>query len=82
VKLQSGEGMHALATRLWPLHRSLTGAGLRDSLQIIGEHLPGFSIVEVPTGTRVFDWEVPLEWEIRGATIHDSNGNSIIDYRD
>lgn len=82
MKLQSGAGMHTLATRLWPLHRSLTGAGLRDSLQIIGEHLPGFSTVEVPTGTRVFDWEVPLEWEIRGATIHDSNGNSILDYRD
>jgi len=82
VKLTTGADMHALARRLWPLHRSLTGAGLRESLAIVGEDLPGFQVSEVPTGTKVFDWEVPLEWEIRGASIHDSAGNCVVDYRD
>ncbi len=82
MKLSTGEDMHSLAKKLWPLHRSLTGAGLRESLEILGEDLPGFQVFEVPTGTRVFDWEVPLEWEIRGASIHDSVGNCVVDYQD
>ncbi len=76
----TGQDMHLLAQRLWPLHRSITGNGLRKSLQIIGEHLPNISIHEVPTGTKVFDWEVPQEWGIRSARITDPNGKVVVDY--
>ena len=56
-----GAAMHALARRLFPITRSITGDGVRETLRILGEHLP-LEIHEVPTGTRAFDWTVPPEW--------------------
>ena len=81
-KVLDGAAMHALAWRLWPLHRSLTGEGTRQTLRIIQEVLPGLTIHEVPSGTRVFDWEVPDEWTIRGATLTGPDGEVVIDYAD
>ena len=77
-----GAGMHALARRLWPLHRSITGEGTRQTLRIIQEVLPGLILHEVPSGTQVFDWTVPDEWTIRSATLTDPDGEVAVDYAD
>ncbi len=78
----NGEGMHALARRLWPLHRSITGDGTRKTLRIIQEVLPDLLIHEIPSGTQVFDWTIPDEWSIRSATLTDSEGDVVVDYAD
>jgi aminopeptidase-like protein len=59
-----GRFMHDLATRLFPINRSITGDGVRETLAILGEHLPGLVVHEVPSGTAAFDWTVPDEWNI------------------
>jgi aminopeptidase-like protein len=75
-----GAAMHALARRLFPITRSITGDGVRETLTILREHIP-LEIHEVPTGTRAFDWTVPPEWTIRDAYILDEHGNRIVDFR-
>jgi len=74
--------MHDLARRLFPICRSITGEGLRESLSILKEHLPELQIHEVPTGTACFDWEIPKEWNIREAWILCPDGRKICDFRD
>jgi aminopeptidase-like protein len=74
-----GDFMHALATRLFPITRSITGNGVRQTLAILQEHLPALTINEVPTGTQVFDWQVPSEWNITGATLTGPDGTVIAD---
>src|SRR4051812_31020666 len=64
----AGDAMHGLVRRLYPICRSITGDGVRETLRIIREHLP-LEIREVPTGTKAFDWTVPEEWNIRDAWI-------------
>ncbi|TMR92181.1 DUF4910 domain-containing protein [Nonomuraea basaltis] len=76
-----GAEMHDLVRRLYPLCRSITGAGLRRTLEIIGESIP-LEITEVPTGTRVLDWTIPREWNIRDASIKDAAGNKVVDFQD
>jgi aminopeptidase-like protein len=73
--------MRADFARLYPLFRSITGAGLRRSLDIVGETIP-LRRVEVPTGTRAFDWTVPEEWVVNEAYVIDPNGNRILDIAD
>jgi aminopeptidase-like protein len=75
-----GRFMHELATRLFPICRSLTGDGVRQTLAIIGEYLPSLEIHEVPSGTQVLDWTVPDEWNIRGAYVEGPSGERIIDF--
>jgi len=75
-----GNKMHGLAKSLFPICRSITGDGVRDSLKIISEHIP-IKINEVPSGTEVFDWTVPKEWNINDAFIEDKNGKKIIDFK-
>ena len=75
-----GREIYALTERLFPLHRSITGDGVRRTLQIMGEYVP-LSISEVPTGTPVFDWEIPKEWTVREAFISDSRGRHVVDLR-
>jgi aminopeptidase-like protein len=72
--------MHGLATRLWPLNRSITGDGVRETLAILQEHLPALTINEVPSGTGVFDWQVPDEWTIRSAVLTGPNGEVVADF--
>lgn len=74
-----GYFMHALAQRLWPLHRSITGDGVRQTLSVLKEHLPELVVHEVPTGTQVFDWIVPEEWVIRSARLIDPEGQTVVD---
>ncbi|MEU6793950.1 DUF4910 domain-containing protein [Nonomuraea wenchangensis] len=73
--------MHELVRRLYPLCRSITGDGVRGTLEIVGEHLP-LTVREVPTGTEVLDWTVPKEWNIRDAYVKDASGRRVIDFRE
>ena len=72
--------MYRLMEELYPICRSITGKGVRDTLAIIGRHIP-VEVHEVPTGTTVFDWVVPKEWNIADAYVSDANGNKVIDFR-
>src|SRR5277367_1368783 len=69
-----------LISELYPICRSITGDGVRETLNRISQQIP-LSIREVPTGTRVFDWTVPREWNIRDAYVKNSRGERIIDFR-
>ena len=76
----AGDDMHGLIARLYPICRSITGNGVRESLRILGEQIP-IEIREVPTGTQVFDWTVPREWNIRDGWIKNANGERIVDFQ-
>lgn len=76
-----GENMHHLISRLYPICRSITGNGVRKTLNILKDYIP-LKIHEIPSGTAVFDWKVPKEWNIKEAYIKDSKGNKIIDFQD
>ena len=78
--MEAGKSMYDLAERLFPIGRSLTGEGVRKSLQIIKEQIPELEIYQVPTGTQVYDWIVPQEWEITEGCIEDEEGIRIVDY--
>ena len=77
---EAGKEMYEFAGKLFPIGRSLTGEGVRRSLGMIKELIPELEIKEVPSGTQVFDWTVPQEWEIRAAYIEDETGKRIVDY--
>lgn len=76
----SGQAIHDLATKLWPINRSITGEGVRQTLSILGEYLPGLQVHEVPSGTVCFDWTVPREWKVREAWIKDPAGRKVVDF--
>jgi aminopeptidase-like protein len=75
-----GQEMMDLMARLFPICRSLTGDGVRETLNILSDTLP-LKIDQVPTGYQAFDWNVPREWNIRDAYVKDSSGERIIDFR-
>ena len=75
-----GQQMQEFIRTLYPICRSITGAGLRETLKRISEHIP-LHIREVATGTEVFDWTVPKEWNIRDAYIKNLVGERIVDFR-
>ena len=76
----NGRDLHALASRLYPICRSITGAGVRQSLAILRESIP-LQVSEVPSGTTVFDWEVPLEWNIDDAAVIGPDGDRVVDFQ-
>jgi aminopeptidase-like protein len=76
----AGERAHALATELFPICRSLTGPGVRQTLRILQRELPNLTLHEVPSGTRCFDWTVPAEWSIREAWIATEDGRRVVDF--
>ena len=75
-----GREIYDLIAELYPICRSITGNGVRQTLKIVGKHIP-LSVYEVPTGTQVFDWTVPKEWNIRAAWVKDSRGRKVIDFQ-
>lgn len=77
---QLGEQMHQLIAELYPICRSITGDGVRTTLRHLQTHIP-LTIHEVPSGTPVFDWTVPQEWNIRDAYVKNSMGERIIDFQ-
>jgi aminopeptidase-like protein len=74
-----GEDIYGLAAQLYPICRSITGDGVRETLRLIATHVV-LQTREVPTGTQVFDWTIPREWNIRDAYIRDSQGNKVVDF--
>ncbi len=75
-----GREMHAFIEQMYPICRSITGAGFRETLSLVQwSYSP--DIHEVPTGTSVFDWTVPKEWNIRDAYVKNSAGERVIDFR-
>lgn len=73
--------LHALLERLYPIHRSMTGDGLRETLAVLDDVIP-IDITEVQSGTRVGDWTVPPEWKIREAWIEGPGGDRVVDLAD
>ena len=75
-----GKEIHKFAKELWPLNRSLTGEGVRQTLNQISKHLPNLAIKSIPSKTKVFDWTVPKEWKVREAYIKTPDGKKICDF--
>src|ERR1700737_1160229 len=76
-----GGEMYELVSELYPICRSITGNGVRETLRIIARHIP-LVVEEVPTGTAVFDWTVPKEWNIKDAYVKNAQGQRVIDFQE
>lgn len=74
-----GPAIYALASRLFPICRSITGNGVRETINILRKHID-LELHQVATGTQVFDWVIPPEWNIRDAYIKDAAGRKIVDF--
>lgn len=78
--LEVGKELHDFAAALYPICRSITGHGIRQTLAMIQGRIP-LQVSEVPTATEVFDWAVPKEWNIRDAYIKDASGKRVVDFQ-
>lgn len=74
--------MHAFVAKLFPICRSITGKGVRETLLEVQRHLPALAIHEVPSGTKAFDWVVPDEWNITAARLTGPDGKVVVDFAD
>src|SRR6266436_6849902 len=74
-----GRDIYDLAAEIFPICRSITGDGVRRTLEVLGRHFP-IQYHEVPTGTPVLDWEVPREWNITDAYIKNAAGERVVDF--
>lgn len=70
-----------LLERLFPICRSITGDGVRQTLAVLGEHID-LAVHSVPSGQRIYDWTVPQEWNVRDAFVEDPHGHRVIDFRE
>lgn len=89
---EAGKRMYDFSAKIFPYNRSLTGAGVRETVKSISEYIsnpyegaegltkPELKVMEIPSGTQVFDWTVPKEWAIREAYIEDEEHNRIVDF--
>ena len=77
---RAGQRIYDLIAELYPINRSITGDGARETLSVLGQRIP-LERYEVPTGTAVLDWNVPKEWNIRDAYIANSRGEKVVDIK-
>jgi aminopeptidase-like protein len=78
--MKIGNNIYKFAKELWPINRSITGKGVRETLERISYHLPTLDIRSVPTGSKAFDWKVPKEWHVNNAYIITPDGKKICDF--
>ena len=79
--LGTGRRMLDLIERLYPICRSITGDGVRETLRVVSEYMD-LTVTEVESGTEVFDWTVPSEWNVRDAYVKDASGRRVVDFRE
>ena len=77
---ESGQELHCFVSELYPICRSITGNGIRETLSLIQRRIP-LQVFEVPSGTAVFDWTVPKESDVRDAYIKEAPGNRVLHFR-
>ena len=77
-----GQKIYNLMQELWPYNRSITGNGVRQSLDIIQKKINDLKIIEVPSGTKCYDWTIPKEWNVSDAYVIDPDGEKIIDFKE
>lgn len=77
---ETGQELHAFSELMYPVCRSITGQGVRETLQLVQGKIP-LTIHEVPSGRQVFDWQVPKEWNIKNAFVKNSKGEKVIDFK-
>jgi aminopeptidase-like protein len=77
----AGDEIYELVRQLYPICRSISGDGVRQTFELLAPLLP-LEVTEVPTGSAVFDWTVPREWNIREAWIADADGERVVDFGD
>lgn len=84
IHLEEGQKMFDLCKEIFPICRSITGNGVRETFKILNSHIEkaDFNLFEVPSGTKVLDWTVPNEWNVTEAYFEDENGNRIVDFKD
>lgn len=80
--IMCGNEMYEFVKRIFPICRSITGNGVRETLNIMREYAPEITINEVPSGTQVFDWTVPAEWNIEDAYVENEAGERVIDFKE
>ena len=76
-----GNKIYKLAKRLFPINRSITGNGTRKTLEILKDHNENLKIKSIPSGSKVFDWVIPYEWNVKDAWIKDSRNKKIVDIK-
>ena len=76
-----GNKIYKLAKRLFPINRSITGSGTRKTLEILKEHNKNLKIKSIPSGSKVFDWVIPYEWNVKDAWIKDVKNKKVIDIK-
>jgi aminopeptidase-like protein len=79
--MTGGEELYKLVAELYPICRSITGNGVRRTLETVDRELGGLEVSEVPTGTQVLDWTVPREWNVRDAWVANAAGERVIDFQ-
>ena len=80
VESKTKNELYELMEELYPICRSITGNGVRKTLKILKKKIP-LKITEISTGTKVFDWKIPFEWNIKDAYVKNSQGERIIDFK-
>ena len=80
--LQEGREMFALCAKMFPITRSITGNGVRQTFELIRDRIPNMQLFEVPCGTEVFDWTIPQEWNITEAYLIGPDGKKVVDMKD